>query len=83
MNICQSCSMPMESDDQMGTEKDGSLNNEYCVYCYKDGSFGNPDETLDQMIDSCVPFMVKEGFEEDKAREYLQDKLKDLKRWQK
>lgn len=83
MNICQSCSMPMESSEQFGTEKDGSLNNEYCVYCYKEGSFGKPDETLEEMIDTCVPFMVEQGFAEDKAREYLQDKLKDLKRWKK
>ena len=31
--ICQSCAMPIESDDQLGTEKDGSINQDYCKYC--------------------------------------------------
>lgn len=83
MSICQSCSMPMDTTDKMGTEKDGSINKEYCAYCYKDGSFGNPDETMEQMVESCIPFMVSEGFTEDKARDYLSSSLKDLKRWKK
>ena len=38
MKICQSCGMPMEAD-QYGMNKDGSQNDTYCCYCYKDGEF--------------------------------------------
>jgi hypothetical protein len=34
--ICQSCSMPLEKEEDYGTNADGTKNNEYCVYCFKD-----------------------------------------------
>ena len=46
---CQSCSMPMKTDDKRGTEADGSKSNMYCVHCYEDGKFISPDITLDEM----------------------------------
>ena len=39
MNICQSCAMPLYSDDVYGTNADGSKNEDYCKYCYVDGKF--------------------------------------------
>jgi len=36
---CQKCEMPMDSTEVIGTNKDGSLNEEYCIYCFKDGKF--------------------------------------------
>lgn len=38
LKICQSCGMPMQ-ENQYGTEKDGSVNDTFCCYCYKDGEF--------------------------------------------
>ena len=37
--ICQSCGMPITQREQLGTNKNGSLNQNYCMYCYKNGSF--------------------------------------------
>ena len=37
--ICQSCAMPMNGESVFGTNKDGSKNSDYCIYCYKDGQF--------------------------------------------
>lgn len=38
MNYCQSCAMPMGGEkDLLGTNADGSNNEEYCKYCFKDG----------------------------------------------
>ena len=37
--ICQSCGMPIISNEQLGTNKDKSRNEDYCIYCYKDGEF--------------------------------------------
>ena len=48
-NFCQSCSMPLDSPELLGTEKDGSKSQEYCKYCYQKGAFINPGMTLDEM----------------------------------
>ena len=38
MKFCQSCGMPL-TPEILGTNADGSKNEEYCIYCYKDGAF--------------------------------------------
>ena len=38
MKFCQSCGMPL-TDEVLGTNADGSKNEDYCMYCYKDGKF--------------------------------------------
>ncbi len=58
--FCQSCAMPMESEDVLGTNLDGSRNSDYCIYCYKDGKFTAPDVTMEEEIEKCVPFMKEE-----------------------
>ena len=35
--ICQCCGMPME-DEILGRNRDGSLNEDYCQWCYADGT---------------------------------------------
>lgn len=37
-NICQCCAMMMQDDDH-GTNADGSINEDYCKYCFSDGQF--------------------------------------------
>lgn len=78
--VCQSCGMPM-AEDFYGTNQDGSKNSEYCKYCYVNGAFHNPDETLEGMINTCVPFMVEQGTPEKDARAQLNELLPQLKRW--
>ena len=36
--ICQCCGMPLE-DETTAREPDGSLNEDYCKWCYTDGKF--------------------------------------------
>lgn len=79
--ICQSCGMPMEDASLYGANQDGTPNDNYCNFCYTNGAFTNPDETMEGMIETCVPFMVKEGMEESQAREILEKTLPTLKRW--
>lgn len=83
MNICQSCGMPMATEELMGNNTDGTKNHEYCIYCYPNGAFNNPNETFEEMVETCVPFMMKEGYTEEKARNFLNEQLKGLKRWTK
>lgn len=78
---CQSCGMPMQDDSLRGAEKNGSKNEDYCVYCYENGEFKQPDVTMEGMIDICVPFMTEEGMDEGAARSLLRTQLPGLKRW--
>ena len=80
MKICQSCGMPM-TDDLFGNNADGSVNDEYCKYCYTAGAFTAPDITMNDMIETCVPFMVEQGMPEEEARNLLGVTLPKLKRW--
>lgn len=81
MHICQSCGMPMNTETLFGKNKDGSQNTDYCTYCYPEGAFNNPNETFEEMVETCVPFMMKEGYTEEESRNYLNKNLKNLKRW--
>jgi hypothetical protein len=80
--FCQSCGMPLSKDDDFGTNTNGSKNEEYCAYCYKDGKFTR-DITMDGMIDICVPFMVEanKDMTEEQARKSMLEWFPTLKRW--
>ena len=80
---CQSCAMPMASEELYGKNSDGSKNEDYCCYCFVNGAFDNPGETLEGMIEACIPFLVEDGTcpDADSARKLLQEILPPLKRW--
>lgn len=79
--ICQCCAMPMKEDDGLFAKNaDGSENRDYCKYCFENGNFTSTC-TMQEMIDFCVPIMVKEGLEETQARQYMNETLPTLKRW--
>ena len=76
--ICQCCGMPLE-DAIVSREKDGSLNEEYCQWCYAQGAFtyGN----MDDLIEVCVKHMANEQFPAEAAREYMKNLLPTLSYW--
>lgn len=76
--ICQCCGMPLE-DAILGRNKDGSLNEDYCRWCYADGTYTYSD--MDDLIDVCVGNMTGEGFSEEQARAYLRQTLPKLDYW--
>ena len=78
--FCQCCGMPLE-DTIIGKDKDGTPNEEYCQWCYADGTFMYHD--MDSLIDVCVGNMVNENFTEDQARDYLKQELPKLNYWKK
>ncbi len=56
---CQSCGMPLaESFGNFGTNADGSSAVEFCNICYREGAFNNPNQTLDEMIQSSIENMT-------------------------
>ncbi len=76
--FCQCCGMPLE-DEIIGRNKDGSLNEDYCKWCYADGTYVYHD--MDDLIDVCVPHMVNENFSEEQARAYMKQVLPKLDYW--
>lgn len=77
---CQCCGMPLE-DEMIGRNKDGSLNEEYCKWCYADGTYTYSD--MDELIEVCVKHTANENFSEEQAREYMKQMLPTLNYWKK
>ncbi|OGO81480.1 MAG: transcriptional regulator [Clostridiales bacterium GWC2_40_7] len=82
MKFCQSCAMPLGAPDLYGTNADGSRSEDYCHYCFQNGAF-TKEETMDEMIETCVPFVSKgEPWpDEATARKAMQELFPQLKRW--
>ena len=81
--ICQCCGMPLE-DEIIGRNKDGTLNEHYCKWCYADGTYTYSD--MDELIDVCVKHMVSDQFTGEsltveQARAYMKQKLPQLDYW--
>ena len=76
--ICQCCGMPLE-DSIISHEKDGTLNEDYCQWCYADGTYTYSD--MDELIDVCVRNMAGQNFTEEQAREYMRKMLPKLDYW--
>lgn len=56
--LCQSCGMPLSEDSIKGNEKDGSLSEQYCTYCYQNGSFTATDITKEEMIKKVIAIAI-------------------------
>ena len=76
--VCQCCGMPLE-DAIISREKDGTLNEDYCQWCYADGTYTYSD--MDDLIETCIPHMVSEEFSEDQVRSYMKQMLPTLDYW--
>lgn len=85
MKFCQSCGMPL-IDDNKGINGDGSLNEDYCLYCYKGGQFLQ-DVTMEQMIEHCAQFtdeinkQSEQNLTVEQAKEMMRQFFPQLKRW--
>lgn len=76
--ICQCCGMPLD-DEIIGRNSDGSLNEDYCKWCYADGTYTYGD--MDELIEVCVGHMAGDGFTPEQARAYLKQSLPRLDYW--
>ena len=76
--ICQCCGMLLE-DDIMSKETDGSINEDYCKWCYKEGEFIYND--MESIISFCENTMSNETFTREQVRDYMSDLLPKLKHW--
>ncbi|MBR4447169.1 zinc ribbon domain-containing protein [Methanobrevibacter sp.] len=80
--FCQSCAMPMTDDELFATNADGSKNEDYCIYCFKDGEFTS-DRSMDEMMNFCIDKMCECHPEIDKAEAgaRMNEVFPKLKRW--
>ena len=77
--ICQCCGMPLEDDTMIGRNGDGTLNEDYCKWCYADGTYTYSD--MDELIDVCIKNMVNDSFSEEQARSYMKELFPKLDYW--
>jgi len=82
MKICQSCSMPLCEEKHIGTNAGGSKNDDYCVYCFKDGEFTS-NKTLEETIAESVNWAEEAGMTKEAMLAHAQSVLPTLKRWAK
>ena len=69
---CQSCGMPIADDSAI----------EFCQFCFKDDTFTNPSQTLEQMIESSIKQMTEEfAMPLEQASELANSFIPTLKRW--
>ena len=76
--VCQCCGMPLD-DTLISREQDGTPNEEFCKWCYADGTYTYSD--MDDLINVCIPHMAREGFSEEQARSYMKGMLPKLDYW--
>lgn len=76
--VCQCCGMPLE-DAILGRNRDGSINEHYCQWCYADGTFTYSN--MDDLIDVSAGHMTSETISEEQARAYLRQLLPTLDYW--
>ena len=81
---CQSCGMPISAEfGNLGTNADGSLHSEYCVFCFSNGDFTNPNQTLEEMIQSSIENMTNDlQMPLEQATNLANSFIPTLKRWQ-
>ena len=52
--------MPLTKNEDCGTNVDGSINYDYCKYCYAEGKFLQ-ECTMDEMIEHCSQFFAEQS----------------------
>ena len=79
--------MPL-TEELLGTNANGSKNEDYCIYCYKDGAFTS-DSTMEEMAEFCAQFVSEfnkntgQNLSREEYKTMLLQYFPSLKRWQK
>lgn len=81
--VCQSCGMIMSSQSEYGHNHDGSHSDDYCKWCYDDGSFNKPTRSLEEQIEVSAKGLVDAmGYSLEEAVSLMGVALPTLKRWE-
>ena len=86
--FCQSCGMPLARKEDCGTNADGTINYDYCQYCYADGKYLQ-DFTMEEMIEHCAQFVdevnkqMPQPMTKEEYKQMMRNYFPMLKRWSK
>ena len=69
-----------DSNNQLGTNKNGIFNTDYCRYCYKNGVFID-NVNMDKFIEMCSQFSSQTRMTNQEMKEYCKVLFPTLKRW--
>lgn len=78
--ICQSCGMPMTSNEILGTNSNQTKNEDYCKYCYENGEFIDK-VNMEEYIEMCSKYGEQAGMTNDEMHAYCKNLFPTLKRW--
>ena len=73
----------MKPTEDFGTNRDGSVNNEYCSFCFREGHFTDEGMSLEQKIAKNLLIAKAMGIPEDQAKQMAENVIPKLKRWRK
>lgn len=76
--ICQCCGMPLD-DTCISKETDGTFNEEYCKWCYADGTFRY--HSMEELINFCVEHMATENWPAEQVRAHMEAVVPKLNHW--
>lgn len=76
--FCQCCGMPLE-DDYLSKETDGTINEDYCKWCYNEGKFVYT--SIDELIDFLVEHSANGQWTKEESRRFFESELPKLKHW--
>lgn len=79
--FCQCCGMPLNEDDILSRETDGTINEEYCKWCYHDGEYTYSD--MDSLINFCAETFANENWPAEAVRAHMSELLPKLNYWKK
>lgn len=86
VKYCESCGMPLQKQEDLGTNEDGTLNEMYCCHCFQDGRY-TQELTMEEMIQSCLQFLdefnrgADTNFSKEEALNEMRAYFPKLKRW--
>ncbi|MBE6908107.1 MAG: helix-turn-helix domain-containing protein [Ruminococcaceae bacterium] len=78
--VCQCCGMPLFEDSSISREPDGSFNEEYCKWCYADGTFAY--QSKEALLDFLLGHMPNpDNLSDEERRSQFDSQLSRLKHW--
>ena len=78
--ICQCCGMPLEDEEIISHDSDGTLNEDYCKWCYAEGKFVY--QSRESLLDYLVEHMPNpDNLGVDDRRAQFNIYLSQLKHW--
>lgn len=72
--------MPIDSEEQLGTNQDGGISLDYCKYCYENGDFIDK-VSMQEYIQMCSLYGAQAGMTNEQLKQHCTKLFPTLKRW--